>query len=318
MSITSYEGGYADNALQVRFFWSVVKSFSPVDRALLITFLRGSSRLPHNGFRDLSFIIRRDAGGVERLPTAHTCEFSLELPQYASIQDLEAKLRRAMVEETFFRFMFGSFRAKLTPHDFTSNTGSIVGQLSGGDAGHVFGVTKIRGGSMYATYTIQRMTVRIPYSQFVGSPGTSVLVWRRLSLPAAALAQMRSLCRFRCGQLVLRHLDNKVSSARCQACIFCGATVRNAMVHCLSSCPHWSNFRNALRSALSRPSEDNVGDSAFNERGKSCCSGCGCIWSDLRNGGSRWLSVTCQYRAIRSQNADLASAATIAKRPLWW
>ena len=156
-----------------------------------------------------------------------------------------------------FRFMFGSFRAKLTPHDFTSNTGSIVGQLSGGDAGHVFGVTKIRGGSMYATYTIQRMTVRIPYSQFVGSPGTSVLVWRRLSLPAAALAQMRSLCRFRCGQLVLRHLDNKVSSAHCQACIFCGATVRNAMVHCLSSCPHWSNFRNALRSALSRPSEDN-------------------------------------------------------------
>jgi hypothetical protein len=58
-----------------------------------------------------------------------------------------------------FRFMFGHFRAKLTPRDFTSETASIVGQLSGGDAGNVFGVTKIRGGSMYATYTVQRMTV---------------------------------------------------------------------------------------------------------------------------------------------------------------
>mmetsp|Transcript_68115 Transcript_68115/g.121374 ORF Transcript_68115/g.121374 Transcript_68115/m.121374 type:complete len:300 (-) Transcript_68115:80-979(-) len=58
-----------------------------------------------------------------------------------------------------FQFMFGCFRAKLTPQDFTSETGSIVGHLSGADAGHVFGVTKIRGGSMYATYTIRRMTV---------------------------------------------------------------------------------------------------------------------------------------------------------------
>ena len=61
-----------------------------------------------------------------------------------------------------FCFMFGHFRAKMTPQDFTSESCQgvpIVGQLSGGDAGQVFGVTKIRGGSMYATYTIQRMTV---------------------------------------------------------------------------------------------------------------------------------------------------------------
>jgi len=58
-----------------------------------------------------------------------------------------------------FRFMFGHFRAKMTPQDFTSETVSIVGQLSGRDAGNVLGVTKIRGGSMYATYTIQGMTV---------------------------------------------------------------------------------------------------------------------------------------------------------------
>ena len=58
-----------------------------------------------------------------------------------------------------FRFMFGNFRAKLAPQDFMSDTGSIVGHLSGGDAGHVFGMTKIQGGSMYATYAIQRMTV---------------------------------------------------------------------------------------------------------------------------------------------------------------
>jgi hypothetical protein len=58
-----------------------------------------------------------------------------------------------------FRFMFGPLRAKLTPQDFTPETVSIVGQLSGCDAGNVFGVTKIRGGSMYATYTIKRMTV---------------------------------------------------------------------------------------------------------------------------------------------------------------
>ncbi len=38
-----------------------------------------------------------------RLPEARIREFSLDLPEYDSTNDLEAKLRRAMEEETFGR-----------------------------------------------------------------------------------------------------------------------------------------------------------------------------------------------------------------------
>ena len=63
---------------------------------ILLAFTWGSRALPPEGFRQ-SFIIRKDAGSTKRLPVAHTCEFSLDLPEYSAKETLEARLRRAIL-----------------------------------------------------------------------------------------------------------------------------------------------------------------------------------------------------------------------------
>eukprot|EP00933_Yihiella_yeosuensis_P024952 TRINITY_DN19344_c0_g1_i1.p1 TRINITY_DN19344_c0_g1~~TRINITY_DN19344_c0_g1_i1.p1 ORF type:complete len:181 (+),score=23.99 TRINITY_DN19344_c0_g1_i1:437-979(+) len=95
------EEGYDEESPHVKNFWEVVFAMTPRDRSQLLSFVRGSSTVPADGFANLVFIIRRVSGGPDRLPGAHTCEFSLDLPEYDSKEQLETKLRRAMVEETF-------------------------------------------------------------------------------------------------------------------------------------------------------------------------------------------------------------------------
>ncbi len=96
----SYEGGYDESSPTVQFFWEAVASFSAEEVSQLLAFCRGSSALPAEGFEGLGFVLRR-VEGPERLPVAHTCEFSLDLPKYGSVTELCEKLRRAMLEETF-------------------------------------------------------------------------------------------------------------------------------------------------------------------------------------------------------------------------
>ena len=102
-SHTQYQGGYKKECDMVKWFWTVVLSFSAAEQGQLLEFCRGSSSLPPGGFASLMFILRRSGDDSGRLPEAHTCEFSLDLPPYATKMELEAKLRRAMVEQTFGR-----------------------------------------------------------------------------------------------------------------------------------------------------------------------------------------------------------------------
>jgi hypothetical protein len=97
----SYEGGYSKDSPPVIWFWETVRSFSQAERGQLLCWARGSSALPADGFEGLTFTLRADQGGAERLPVAHTCAFQVDLPVYNSRQDLEAKLRRAISEEGF-------------------------------------------------------------------------------------------------------------------------------------------------------------------------------------------------------------------------
>lgn len=103
-SCTVYEG-YGElsdvTAPQTEWFWEVVESFTTPERAELLAWARGSSALPPTGFQNLTFTLRRDTRGAERLPVAHTCEFSVDLPDYATKSTLEGKLRYAMKEVRF-------------------------------------------------------------------------------------------------------------------------------------------------------------------------------------------------------------------------
>jgi len=84
----------------IGYFWRAVRSFSHEERAKLLQFVSGSSRVPLEGFGSLQgmsgvtkFSIT-NAGAVKSLPTAHTCFNQLDL---ASSYETYEELRSALV-----------------------------------------------------------------------------------------------------------------------------------------------------------------------------------------------------------------------------
>lgn len=75
---TVYETYHA-NSPQVQWFWRAVRSFDQEERAKLLQFATGTSKVPLEGFAHLQgsggvqkFQIHKDFGGDSRLPSAHT------------------------------------------------------------------------------------------------------------------------------------------------------------------------------------------------------------------------------------------------------
>jgi E3 ubiquitin-protein ligase HUWE1 len=71
---------YSASSSQIQWFWRAVRSFDKEERAKLLQFVTGTSKVPLNGFRELEgmngfskFNIHRDYGNKERLPSSHTC-----------------------------------------------------------------------------------------------------------------------------------------------------------------------------------------------------------------------------------------------------
>ena len=74
---TEYRG-YSSTSPQVQWFWRAIRSFDQEERAKLLQFATGTSKVPLEGFKALSgvggkqkFQIHKDFGAVERLPSAH-------------------------------------------------------------------------------------------------------------------------------------------------------------------------------------------------------------------------------------------------------
>lgn len=96
---------YTGACKQVNYFWRAVRSFDVEERAKLLQFVTGTSKVPLNGFKELSgvngtckFSIHRDYGSVERLPSSHTCFNQLNLPAYNSYEALRGALLHAINE----------------------------------------------------------------------------------------------------------------------------------------------------------------------------------------------------------------------------
>ncbi len=71
---------YTPSSPQIQWFWRAVRSFDKEERAKLLQFVTGTSKVPLNGFKELEgmngfsrFNIHRDYGSKERLPSSHTC-----------------------------------------------------------------------------------------------------------------------------------------------------------------------------------------------------------------------------------------------------
>ncbi|XP_058018338.1 apoptosis-resistant E3 ubiquitin protein ligase 1 isoform X2 [Ahaetulla prasina] len=91
---------FDENELEVmRWFWTVVSSFTQEELARLLQFTTGSSQLPPGGFAALcpSFQIIA-APTHSTLPTAHTCFNQLCLPTYDSYEEVHKMLQLAISE----------------------------------------------------------------------------------------------------------------------------------------------------------------------------------------------------------------------------
>ncbi|KAF1799301.1 hypothetical protein FB192DRAFT_1285399, partial [Mucor lusitanicus] len=108
---TVYEG-YTLSSPQIQWFWRAVRSFDQEERAKLLQFSTGTSKVPLEGFAELQgsngvqkFQIHKEFGDVNRLPSAHTCFNQIDLPQYLTYEDLRANLFKAISEcSTGFAF----------------------------------------------------------------------------------------------------------------------------------------------------------------------------------------------------------------------
>ncbi|KAK4115750.1 hypothetical protein N656DRAFT_795455 [Canariomyces notabilis] len=101
-SNTEYHN-YTAASQQIQWFWRAVRSFDKEERAKLLQFVTGTSKVPLNGFKELEgmngvnrFNIHRDYGNKERLPSSHTCFNQLDLPEYESYETLRAQLLKAI------------------------------------------------------------------------------------------------------------------------------------------------------------------------------------------------------------------------------
>lgn len=94
---------YTAGSPQIQWFWRAVRSFDKEERAKLLQFVTGTSKVPLNGFKELEgmngfsrFNIHRDYGSKDRLPSSHTCFNQLDLPEYDTYEALRQQLYTAM------------------------------------------------------------------------------------------------------------------------------------------------------------------------------------------------------------------------------
>ncbi|KAJ3416767.1 hypothetical protein HDV05_000141 [Chytridiales sp. JEL 0842] len=97
---------YSMTSPQIQWFWRAVRSFSQEERAKIIQFVTGTSRVPLEGFKALEgshgvqkFNIHKEFSTSDnRLPSAHTCFNQLDLPEYSSYEILRNNLLLAVSE----------------------------------------------------------------------------------------------------------------------------------------------------------------------------------------------------------------------------
>jgi E3 ubiquitin-protein ligase HUWE1 len=102
-STTEYNG-YKPSDTIISWFWNCLRAFNKEEKALFLQFVTGTSKVPLEGFANLTgsdgprrFNIHK-AFGNHLLPSAHTCFNQLDLPEYTSEEELKEKLLIAIRE----------------------------------------------------------------------------------------------------------------------------------------------------------------------------------------------------------------------------
>ena len=107
-----YKGEYQrkkENHKVVKWFWKAAAEYSQEQRARLLQFITGTSRVPVQGFQGLQgndgtlrpFTIDSVALSTSKFPRAHTCFNRLDLPLYETEEELRLCLDGAIQMECF-------------------------------------------------------------------------------------------------------------------------------------------------------------------------------------------------------------------------
>ena len=96
--------GYTAKDQPIQWFWSIAHDMTQQEKALLMLFVTGTSKIPLEGFKALQganginpFTIQK-AEGADTLPLAHTCFNTLDLPEYSTMDMMRSKLIYAIKE----------------------------------------------------------------------------------------------------------------------------------------------------------------------------------------------------------------------------
>lgn len=88
---TTYANGYDERSPSVVMFWKIFNEMDDQKKELLLKFITGCSRAPAGGLEALNIVIQKN-GDVSKLPTSHTCVYTLDLPDYQN----EEKMRKSL------------------------------------------------------------------------------------------------------------------------------------------------------------------------------------------------------------------------------
>ncbi|KAK4552797.1 E3 ubiquitin-protein ligase tom1 [Recurvomyces mirabilis] len=94
---------YQPTSPQIQWFWRAVRSFDKEEKAKLLQFVTGTSKVPLNGFKELEgmngfarFNIHRDYSSNQKLPSSHTCFNQLDLPEYETYEHMRQQMYTAI------------------------------------------------------------------------------------------------------------------------------------------------------------------------------------------------------------------------------
>jgi hypothetical protein len=93
---------YSSNSQLIQWFWEIMNEYEEVERKAYLKFIWGRSRLPLSlgGFKTkmkiTKYSISKSKNADKYLPIAHTCFFSIDIPNYSSKEILRDKLSYAI------------------------------------------------------------------------------------------------------------------------------------------------------------------------------------------------------------------------------
>jgi hypothetical protein len=91
-----YAGGFQETDAVIAWFWKIVSGYPETMKRRLLQFITGSERVPIKGLSAVKIVLQKSGDDDHRLPVAHTCFSTLDLPRYSSPGKLDTALRVAL------------------------------------------------------------------------------------------------------------------------------------------------------------------------------------------------------------------------------